>query len=325
MVLPHKLVAGQPATLAVIDAEGRLLEGITVTFTGSAQVTTDETGRAIFTAPGTQGVLFAEARNTEGSARASAVVNLPPEKAPEGLSVADVPPVVSLATEFAVSGFGFRGAADENDVMLGGKPAIVLAASPSSLVIVPAPDLLPGPTSIRFTVGRWTQGPLNMTLVALEVSADPSRVAPKKKGKLIIRARGIEVPVELVVVNHTPQIIELLQGESKVRVQTSGGAQNAATLEVRGKSEGDFAVEVRLVAAASGMPDTVLAHRELTAARGMASGELQKTLDRLIAHLAEHPQHYLDVRNDLERILADLPRGELGLRIEFAWRALLRK
>jgi hypothetical protein len=324
VVLPQKLVTGQPATLAVVDEDGRLLEGVTVTFTGSAQVTTDETGRAVFTAPAQQGVLFAEARNSEGRARASAVVTQAPAQAADGLSVADAPALVALGSEFVVSGYGFRGEADANQVTLGGSPAIVLAASPSALVIVP-PDVQAGPADLRFEVGRWTVGPIKVTLVALEVAAAPPRVAPGRKGKLLVRARGIDLPVEIAVLNQTPEILELPQGETRLRVHTRGGAENSAVIEVKGRREGDFAVEVRLVPAASGLPDTVLAHRELTTAQGIATGEIQKTLARLLRHLEEHPQHYLDVRNELEKLLAELPRGELLLHVEAAWRVLLRK
>lgn len=324
VVLPNKLVAGQPATLAVVDADGQLLADVTVTFTGAVQVITDQTGRAIFTAPAQQGILFAEARNAEGTARGSAVVVLPSPQGERGM-VVEAPSVISLAAEFAVSGTGFRGEADENEVTLGGQPAIVLAASPSSLVIVPSPDVRPGPAELGIATTYWKMGPLKVTLVSLEVNAEPTRVAPRQKGKLTIRARGIELPVEIVVTNQTPDILELPEGETRLRVQTRGGADNIAVVEVKGRREGDFAVEVRLVPSAAGLPDTVLAHRELTKAHGIATGELQKTIARLMHHMEEHPQHYLDVRNELERILADLPRGELLLHVEAAWRALLKK
>ncbi len=323
VVLPPKLVAGQPATLAVVDENGQLLKDVIVTFTGAAQVTTDETGRAIFTAPAQQGVLFAEARSSEGAARGSSVVILPAEHVV--LSLADAPSMISRASEFAVSGSGFRGEADENEVTLGGKPAIVLAASPASLVIVPPPDLAPGAAELQIEVLAGKTPPHMMVVVALEVEAEPGRLAPKQRGMLTIRARGAEVPVEVVVINHSPEIIDFAGKETKLRLLTKGGEENSATTEIRGRKEGDFDLEVRLVPLASGLPDTVLAHRELKIARGIASGEMQKTVDRMVKHLEEHPQHYLDVRNDLEKILADMPRGELLLHLEAAWRALLKK
>ena len=324
VVLPHKIVAGQPVTLAVLDDDGRLLEGVTITFSGAAQATTDETGRAQFTAPSQQGVLFAEARNKEGFARGTAVVIAAPE-GPLVTRVTDAPAMIAAASEFSIGGTGFRGEADQNDVTLGGKQAIVLAASPASLIIVPPADLAPGPVEMRIALPAASPIPVNLYLVALEVVPEPARLGPGKRGKLTIHARGVQLPVEIAIINQSPDIIEFPERETKMRLTTSGGAANTAAIEVRGKKEGDFAVEVRLVTSATGLPDTMLAHRELTAAHGIATGEMQKALARLLRHLQEHPQHYLDVRNELEKIMAELPRGELMLHIEAAWRALLKK
>src|SRR6202789_1037136 len=46
IVLPPKLVAGKMATLAVLGVDGRLAEGITVSSGGTAELETDQTGRA---------------------------------------------------------------------------------------------------------------------------------------------------------------------------------------------------------------------------------------------------------------------------------------
>jgi hypothetical protein len=325
VILPPKVVAGQPATLAVVDEDGRLLEGVTAQFAGGGRAVTDATGRATFSVPDQQGVLFVEAKSDQGVVRASTVVIRAPEAAPQGLTVIDVPLVLSLADAFTVGGHGFRGEADANAVLLGGREAIVLAASPASLVLVPAPGMATGPADLHFEVGAWKHGPTRVTLVSLEIAADPARIAPRKKGTLTVRARGINLPVELAIANHAPAIVEFPGGEPKMRVTTRGGADNAAVIELKGKQEGNYSVEVRLVAAAAGLPDTVLAHRELTKARQISVGERAKVLDRLIHHLAEHPQHYLEVRNELEKILAEAPQGDFGLYVEAAWRALLKK
>src|SRR5580692_8958096 len=51
IILPPKLLAGQPATLAVIDNQGRLLPKAPVDLSAGQHVTTDATGRALFIAP----------------------------------------------------------------------------------------------------------------------------------------------------------------------------------------------------------------------------------------------------------------------------------
>ena len=59
IVLPQRVVVGQQATLAVLDAAGRLTAGAMVEFSGGERVTTDATGRATFSAPAEPGVLLA--------------------------------------------------------------------------------------------------------------------------------------------------------------------------------------------------------------------------------------------------------------------------
>src|ERR1700685_2580382 len=58
IVLPPRLVAGQPATLAVLGVDGRLADGITVDVGKGQRVKTDKTGRAFFTAPTDMTVLI---------------------------------------------------------------------------------------------------------------------------------------------------------------------------------------------------------------------------------------------------------------------------
>src|SRR2546426_6486451 len=52
ILLATKLVAGQRATLAVLDAAGRLMPGAVVEFPGGGREPTDRTGRAASTPPG---------------------------------------------------------------------------------------------------------------------------------------------------------------------------------------------------------------------------------------------------------------------------------
>ena len=69
IVLPQKLVAGQPATLAVLGTDGRLAEGITVDLGEDQRVKTDASGRVTFTVP--QGMRFMIV-NAQGSFGGSA-------------------------------------------------------------------------------------------------------------------------------------------------------------------------------------------------------------------------------------------------------------
>src|ERR1700730_5783654 len=68
IVLPPRLVAGQPATLAVLGVDGRLADGITVELGKGQRVKTDKTGRAFFTAPTDALVLIASAAGNSAAA-----------------------------------------------------------------------------------------------------------------------------------------------------------------------------------------------------------------------------------------------------------------
>ena len=46
-------------------------------------------------------------------------------------------------------------------------------------------------------------------------------------------------------------------------------------------------------------------------------------VERLITQLGENPQNALRVRNELEKMLSEMPPGEFGRLLESAWRALL--
>src|SRR6266404_6837081 len=59
LIMPRKIVSGEHATLAVLDVSGRLTPGVTVEFSNGDALKTDATGRALFVAPLTPGVLFA--------------------------------------------------------------------------------------------------------------------------------------------------------------------------------------------------------------------------------------------------------------------------
>src|SRR6202795_2856639 len=58
LLLPRRIVSGERATLAVLDVNGRLTPGVTVSFSNGDRFTTDATGRALFVAPLNPGVIF---------------------------------------------------------------------------------------------------------------------------------------------------------------------------------------------------------------------------------------------------------------------------
>ncbi len=323
IVLPPKIVVGEIATLAVLDAQGALLAGATIEFPAGGSVTTDATGRARFTAPSQQGVLTAQLAGVPG-VRASAVVIAAGEATGAEIAIRDYPRVVARQDRFHVSGSGFNGQADANEAQLGGQPAVVLAASPVVLVMAASPQAVPGVADLTVASAGKTSAPVRMTLVAVEVEPAAERVTPGKKAALMIRARGSELPLEIAVLNLTPEVIEFTRGEP-LRIVTRGGPDNSAAVEIRGRREGDYAISARLVPSAVGLPDLSLARNELLAARKLTVGAWEQRISRTIRHLEEHPQHFLDVQLELEKMLADLPSAEIARHVEAAWLALLKR
>ena len=330
VVLPQRLVAGQPATLAVVGPDGRLLPGAEVEFSGEVHRTTDSTGRATFQAPRQPGVMLV--RLADGGATGSAVVEAAAPSPPDGVQVHQLPRVALLNEKFHVSGTGFRGEADANQVRLGDQPAVVLAASPVSLVVIPGPGCTPGPAQFLLEVDGRSPGPFPIRLVTLELILDQPRLAAGERASLRVRAVGTDEPLVIEARNLTPGVVRLVDGEVQ-RVTTRGGAENVASLRVEGVRPGDYSVSLRLIRSASGLPDTESSRRHLLAARTMApqgcGNNLSKCeawfarVDRLIGLLEENPQNALKVRNELEKMLAEQPEGEFGRLLEAAWRALL--
>src|ERR1700722_10082519 len=65
IVLPQKLLAGDPATLAVLDGTGRMMSGTVVELSTGQKVTTDGAGRALFVAPSEPGTMTAKISGRE--------------------------------------------------------------------------------------------------------------------------------------------------------------------------------------------------------------------------------------------------------------------
>src|SRR3982074_3467270 len=56
LLLPKRIVSGEAATLAVLDASGRLTPGVTVNFSNGDHLVTNATGRGLCIAPPKPGV-----------------------------------------------------------------------------------------------------------------------------------------------------------------------------------------------------------------------------------------------------------------------------
>jgi hypothetical protein len=244
LILPRRIVSGERATLAVLDVNGRLTPGVTVNFSNGDRLTTDSTGRALFVAPLDPGVIYASIAGRPG--RVPTTVLTPAEAASTAIRVSSAPRIASLSDRFEMSGRGFCGDADANQVTIGGLSALVLASSPASLVVLPPPDLAPGPAPVAISCAKQTAPAFSMTLVGLDLEADSSPLAPGEHRTLTVRVRGTSVQVSLEARNLAPEVAELAGG-NPVRLSSSGGGENYARFELIGRKRGSFLISIRLL------------------------------------------------------------------------------
>jgi len=244
LLLPRRIISGERATLAVLDVNGRLTPGVTVNFSNGDRLTTDATGRALFVAPLNPGVIFGSIAGRRG--RVTTAVLSPGEAASAAMEVSSVPRVASLSDRFEIFGKGFCGDADANQVTIRGQPAVVLASSPSALVVLPPTELQPGVAAVEVSCAKRQSPPFSVTLVGLDLEADSSPLKPGDHRVLTVHVRGTTGKVALEARNLAPDIAEL-SGGNPVRASSSGDAENLAKFEVVGRKNGSFLISIRLV------------------------------------------------------------------------------
>jgi hypothetical protein len=316
IVLPPKLVADRPATLAVLGVDGRLAEGVIVDLGSHSgievRVKTDKTGRAVFLAPSDTGVLIAKA----SGASAAALIDPPPAPNSPQTTIS-LPPVVSLQDAFPICGGAFHGEVEADHVTLDGDPALVLAASPECLVILPGPRTLPGPAKISIQMVRAPDWTGETTLVALHFDPPTPPLVTEKKSNLVLHVQASDQPLNIMVENKTPGILRFLRGDSQ-RLVTSGGAQNVATIEIQAISTGDFSFRARLL----GSPEPVVAGRYLEAAAKVATKGLQHQVQNLANRLGRNPRDAQKVAVEIEKIVLFTMDGDFRTLLNSAHSAL---
>jgi hypothetical protein len=244
LLLPRRIVSGERATLAVLDVSGRLTPGVTVNFSNGDRFTTDATGRALFVAPLNPGIVFGSIAGRMG--RIATTILSPSEAASSSLEVSSAPRVASLTDRFEILGKGFCGDADANQVTIAEQTAIVLASSPTALVVLPPPDLQAGSAAVQISCAKRQAAAFSVTFVELKLEADSSPLKPGEHRALTVRVHGTTARIVLEARNLAPEIAEL-SGGSPVRASSSGGAENLAKFQVLGRKNGSFLISIRLV------------------------------------------------------------------------------
>lgn len=244
LLLPRQIVSGETATLAVLDVNGRLTPGATVSFSNGDTIVTNATGRARFVAPLNAGVIYATVASRP--TRVYTTILSPAEASSASLQIGSVPRFASLADRFEVDGRGFCGEADANNVRVGGKPALVLAASPTTLIVLPPGDAEPGPADVEVSCETRSAPPVSITFLVLALEADSSPLSPGEHRTLTVQVTGTNARVPLEARNLSPEIAEL-SGGNPAKASSSGGAENSAQFDLVGLLRGNFLISVRLL------------------------------------------------------------------------------
>jgi hypothetical protein len=310
IVLPPELMAGHPATLAVLGVDGKLAPGVKVDLGGGLSVTTDRTGRALFTVPSSGDYLLAKASG------ASAAALIDPATGASEPKTVSLPSVVSVRDRFWICGAGLNSEADANSVRINGEAAVVLAASPVCVVVLAEPNSATGPASILVQAPgvRWNAA---TTLVSLQFVAPSPALQPGQKGRLTVRVDGSSQKVNVAVEDRNPGVLRFEQRQTQ-RLTTSGGAVNVAEINVRAITSGDYSLGARLVPT----PNVPAAERFLTAAESLAPEDSRRRISGLASRLARNPRAPERFQPDLDQIATRTMAGDLRTLLDAARDAL---
>src|SRR5487761_210719 len=315
IVLPLEMVAGGPATLAVLSRDGRVVAGVKLVLSDGEGVTTDESGRAHFLGLPDAGILIARIPGTEIRAAAAVMRQTGAEK----LEIARAPAIVASKDRFTIDGNGFYGDADRNRVELNGKPALVLAASPKELVILASSKTAPGSTPLTVKTGV-SHVSTEITIVNLLRDTIRRSLRPGKIGQLVLHVSGTTQPVKLDVQNVNPEIVGFQHG-NREHVRTRGGADNSATIEVNGRRAGQFSYVVTLEAQPAAA--NVKAARDfLQAADRLAVGGEKHRITNVLKNLPRRNPDIRGARNEFAKISVGSATGDLQALIRAAAEAL---
>jgi hypothetical protein len=313
IVLPPRLVADRPATLAVLGVDGRLAEGVLVDLgfhSGSdVRVKTDKTGRAVFLVPTDTAVLIAKASG------ASAAALIDPPNPPQ--AAISLPPVASRQDAFPMCGGGFHGEVEANHVRLSDDPALILASSPECVAVLAGPRAVPGTVKISIETGPTAEYTVTTTLVALHFDPPMPPLVPGQKSSLVLHVQGSDRPLGILVENKTPGVLRFIRGDTQ-ELRTSGGSQNVATIEIQAISTGDFSFHARLLPS----PDPQTARRYLDAAAKIAPKDLQHQLHNLANRLGHNPRDAQRVSAEVQKILFYTMEGDFRTLLDSAHAAL---
>ncbi len=297
IILPLELIAGEPATLAVLTPDGHVAPGVRIVLSSGQVLTTDESGRAHFLVPSQTGPLFARMLGSEIREAADVL----PEQLSNGhLQLTQVPQIASASERLVISGSGFAGDADKNSVEVDGKRALVLASSPVQLVLAPLADTALGPEKLFITT-RSGEMTANITFVNIvPMSFSDVQIRSGKEAAIHLLVQGTAEPLNMEIKNLTPGVAQFKRG-NMLLVRSKGGTDNWAIIRIKGLAAGQFSYSVGLKA-----PSVTLNARVtrdfLRAAQKIAGADTGKKINSIVKELQQRGANWDNLSKRLREI-----------------------
>jgi hypothetical protein len=250
LVATGTVVAGEQATITVVDPQGAVLSGVVVDIEGQdEELTTDSDGRITLTIPENVPSILWSLRDLPDAP----LVETPVESLPAGWNPAQ-PPVISdaphypqVGSDLTIQGGPFDGDATGNTVAVGDEELEVHACTPTEIVASTPSDWAPGDQGpLTVTTAQGTSQPWDLTVVGIGFESGDTKLKRGQKGTGLIVVHGTTDRLQLRITNLTPGIISLKGGET-ITVRTSGGAKNGAKIQYTGVSPGNFSLNAVIV------------------------------------------------------------------------------
>jgi hypothetical protein len=317
IVLPLELIAGEPATLAVLTPDGHVAAGVEIVLSSGQVLTTDESGRAHFLVPPQTGALFARLLGSE--TREAADV-LPKQLSSVDLQLTQFPKIASVSDRLVISGSGFSGDADKNSVEIDGKRALVLASSPTRLILMPPADTVLGPARLLIAKGN-SEVTANITFVSIvPMSFSEVQIRAGKEATIRLLVQGTTEPLNMEIKNLTPGVAEFKHADT-LFARSRGGTDNWAIIRIKGLAAGQLSYSVRLESEHQ-RGDVPIAVDFLRAAQKAAGPDTRKKINSIVRRLQQEDANWKNLLKELQGIANSSKAGDVEALISAAERSI---
>lgn len=250
MLMPDRALAGQPVTVAFVDEQRNPESNVELSFNG-VTLATDQNGQAQYMipedeTPGRSLNIALLSRPYEMPAVIEVLQPLATPSSPQAPKVDKASHLVSRRSNLVIDGHNFDGVAQNNRVIIDGMTeCTIAAASPVQLKVTLPKELRPGPHSLCVSTEGMRSNPIGFELAQLEVVCEGKDNPKDTSGKVTVKVVGTTTKVNVKLVNLSPDLIKLNKGDD-VKLLSSGGADNTASVSVQRLKKGPMKVEAWL-------------------------------------------------------------------------------